>query len=213
MKVLVACEESGVVRNAFRERGFEAYSNDLMPARDGKWKQHLQMDCNQALLMHDWDLIIMHPPCDFLTNAGNRWYGRGAPRFQMRLSSVEWTLKFWQDACLACPHVAMENPKGVLPISATQYIQPYEFGHAETKETGLWLHGLPELRPTNVIPLPKCPEAMKAWEVCWRMPESKNRKQMRSETKLGIAKAMAEQWGDYIMQPTGGHAACQLMIL
>lgn len=212
MRVLCGCEESGVLREAFRARGFEAYSNDHQPPGDGKFKHHLQMDVFQALEYHEWDLIVMFPPCDFLTVAGNRWYGFGQERFHMRLNSVNWTMALWDRACELCDHVAMENPVGILPMDASQYVHPYEHGHEETKTTGLWLHGLPCLAPTEVLAVPTDAEEKKAWEKVWRMSPSPERKKLRSKTYQGIADAMAEQWGDYIKAPTGGHNSHQLRI-
>ena len=153
MRVLVACECSGRVRRAFRGRGHDAYSNDLKPADDGS-KYHIQGDCMKAIARSnnkEWDLIIMHPDCTALAVSGNRWYGKDMPRHQERLDAVQWTMDLWQLAISRCKHVALENPVGVLPIDADQYIQPWQFGHGETKKTGLWLHNLPPLVPTDVV--------------------------------------------------------------
>lgn len=188
MRVLVGCEESGTVRNAMRELGHEAYSCDLQPDRNGS-PFHYQMDVFEAIEMNGgfwWDLIIIHPPCTGLACSGNRYYGKGKPKHAERIEAIEWTMKLWDFANAHCEMVAMENPVGVIPIKPTQYIQPWQFGHGETKKTGLWLSGLVPLEPTNVV------EGRE--QKCWRMPPGPTRKRDRSKTYSGIAKAMAEQW-------------------
>lgn len=186
MNVLVACECSGVVREAFRKIGHNAFSNDLQDADDGS-QFHILGDCIEAIKSRKWDLIIMHPPCTALAVSGNRWYGKGMPKHQDRIDSIEWTLLLWRLATSVCPRVAMENPVGVIPIPATQYIQPYQFGHGETKKTGLWLYGLPPLKPTNQVSGRE--------NRIWKMPPSPDRGKIRSVTYQGIADAMAQQWG------------------
>lgn len=187
LKVLVACEFSGKVREAFRKLGHDAWSNDLLPADDGSGF-HIQDDCMEAIKSRQWDLIIMHPPCTALAVSGNRWYGKGMPKHNERLESIKWTLDLWE---LAKRHarigVVMENPVGVLPMKPTQYIQPWQFGHGETKKTGLWLHNLPPLKPTNIV------EGRE--QRIWRLPPSADRWKIRSETFQGIADAFADQWG------------------
>ena len=185
MNVLVACECSGKVREAFRSRGHNSWSNDLQPADDGS-EYHYHGDCFEAIKAQKWDLIIMHPPCTCLAVSGNRWYGKGMPRHQDRLDSIQWTMRLWDTAVMQCERVAMENPVGVIPMQATQYIQPWEFGHGETKKTGLWLHGLPALKPTNIVDGRE--------QRIWKMGPSADRAKVRSETYQGIADAMAEQW-------------------
>lgn len=191
LRVLVGCEESGVVRDSFIAHGHNAWSNDLLPPRNGG--AHLQTCVMDAIKNYGpWDIIILHPDCTALSVSGNRWYGRGTEGYQKRLDAISWTMGLWE---LAKTHarigVCLENPVGVLfhhLSGVLQYVQPYDFGHGETKKTGLMLHGLPKLLPTNKVP-------GRANRV-WRMPPSKNRKRDRSETYQGIAKAMAEQWGD-----------------
>lgn len=185
MRVLVACEFSGVVRDAFAARGHDAWSNDLLPSeRPGN---HIEGDCGEAIRSRPWDLIVMHPPCTALAVSGNRWYGEGMPRNAERRKAIAWTELLWEDACNYAPRVCMENPVGVLPMRPTQYIQPWQFGHGETKKTGLWLHGLPPLQPTNVVE-GREPRVH-------RMPPSDTRWMERSRTYQGIADAMADQWG------------------
>lgn len=189
MRVLVACEYSGKVREAFRRKGHDAWSCDLLPADDGS-EFHIQGDCIPVIKQDyrpHWDLIIIHPPCTALAVSGNRWYGKGMPKHQERLDSIEWTLALFELAKRHAPRVCMENPVGVLPIKPTQYIQPWEFGHGETKKTGLWLHGLEPLKPTNIV------EGRE--QRIWKLPPTADRWKIRSETFHGIADAMAEQWG------------------
>lgn len=188
MKVLIGCEESGVVREAFAKLGHTAWSCDLEPTR--KVGNHYQCDIMDALHMQKWDLIILHPDCTKMAVSGNRWYGKGMPRNQERLDSVEWTLKLWNEAKSVCDKVALENPVSVIFTHITdhvQYIQPHQFGHGETKKTGIALHGLPLLIPTNNV------EGRE--QRVWKMPPSKTRKRDRSETYQGIADAFANQWG------------------
>lgn len=218
MRVLVACESSGKVREAFRALGHDAWSNDILPADDGS-EFHIQGDCvdvikgrrlgtymgveffdlstadkesvNEGVIEEDrepWDLIIMHPPCTALAVSGNRWYGKGMPKHQERIDSIKWTVDLFNMAKEYAPRVAMENPVGVIPIPVTQYIHPWQFGHGETKKTGLWLHGLPKLEPTKIVTGRE--------QRIWKLPPSADRWKIRSETYEGIAKAMAEQWGN-----------------
>lgn len=185
MRVLVACECSGRVREAFRKLGHAAFSNDIQRPDDGSvW--HLQADCIIAI-KQGWDLIIMHPPCTALAVSGNRWYGKGMPKHEDRLKAIEWTMSLWELAKEHADMVAMENPVGVIPMPATQYIQPWQFGHGETKKTGLWLHNLSPLNPTKIVDGRD--------NRVHRMPPSSDRAKLRSETYQGIADAMADQWG------------------
>jgi site-specific DNA-cytosine methylase len=187
MRVLVACEYSGTVRDAFIAAGHDAVSCDLLPT--DKPGPHIQGDCIPVIKSGNFDIIIMHPPCTALAVSGNRWYGNGMPRNQERIKSINWTLAFWEIAkAHARIGVCMENPVGVLPIKPTQYIQPWQFGHGETKKTGLWLHNLPPLVPTDIVNGRE--------QRIWKMPPSADRAKLRSITYQGIADAMAEQWGD-----------------
>jgi len=199
MLVLVGCEESGVVRRAFAARGHEAWSNDLEPARDGD-PHHLQMDVMDAIGMAPWDLIILHPVCQFMCLSGNKHYGRGMPKHHLRVFALQWTAKLWNKArARAYKGVAMENPTSVLWGHLgvkPQYVQPYQFGHTEQKKTGLALDRLPPLKETNnvyeqMMLLPK-----NVRERCFYMAPSETRSRDRSETYAGIADAMADQWGN-----------------
>lgn len=197
MKVLIACEESQTVCKAFRALGHEAYSNDLIECSGGRPEWHLQMDAFNAIDLMQWDLIIMHPPCTALAVSGNETYAAGKIKHNERIDAVIWTMDLFSKAVHKCKRVAMENPVGCLTSHLTikpQYIQPWMFGHGETKKTGLWLYGLPKLKPTNIV------EGREG--KVWKMPPSPDRAKLRSKTYEGIAKAMAEQWGRYTMTPS-----------
>lgn len=182
MKVLVACEFSGVVREAFRNKGHNAYSCDLLPEMNGNNEYHITGDVRNVL-KDNWDLIIAHPPCTYLSVSGNRYYSQ---RPDLYLPASDFAKMFIDYADKVC----VENPKGRLSSlwrKPDQYVQPWMFGHGEVKQTGLWLKNLPKLIPTNIVEgrEPKI----------WKMGPSKNRGMLRSITYKGIAEAMAEQWG------------------
>lgn len=199
--VLVICEESQAIAKAFRDLGHEAYSNDIQACSGGHPEYHLQMDCFEAVRLKKWDLIIAHPPCTYLTITANKWYKDmpkrksgvlvGAERRQAREEAIEFFLKI---ANLDCKHIAIENPIGVMSSryrKPDQIIQPWQFGHGETKATCLWLKGLPNLKPTNIV------EGRE--QRIYKLAPSKDRAKLRSKTYEGWALAMAEQWGDYVM--------------
>lgn len=196
MRVLVACEFSGIVRDAFRARGHDAWSCDLLPCEgDPQW--HIQGDVLKVL-GDGWDLIILHPPCTKIALCGNSTYGRGKPRHNERVDAVAWTVALWERTKQVCPKVCMENPKNVMgPVigKRTQVIQPFQFGHLERKETWLWLHGLPPLKETaNVFQeMMRLPKHQR--ERIHYMSPRPNRGHERSRFFAGWAKAMAEQWG------------------
>lgn len=197
MRVLIACEYSGRVRDAFIARGHEAMSCDLLPTDAPGPHYHGDV---QDVIGDGWDVIIMHPPCTALTVAGNATYGQGQPKYAARLAAVQWTVNLWECACRSARvGVAMENPVGVLPrlggIKPAQYVQPWMFGHTEQKKTGLWLHGLPPLVETNNVyeQMMRLPKNQR--ERLHYLPPSPDRWKIRSETFQGIADAMAEQWG------------------
>lgn len=187
MRVLIACEFSGVVRRAFVARGHQAVSCDLLPAEDGS-PDHRQCDVRD-LLGDRWDLLIAHPPCTRLTVAGARWFkGREAEQAEA-LAFVRALL----DAPI--PRIALENPIGVISTrirKPDQIIQPWQFGHGETKATCLWLKNLPPLVPTEIV-------AGRVARV-HREPPSPDRWKRRSRTYDGIAAAMADQWGRALME-------------
>jgi hypothetical protein len=190
MMVLVGCEESGVVRRAFKGRGHFAMSNDLVSARDCD-DFHFVADVFDAIATTQWDLIILHPPCTYIAVSGNAWHA-GTLR---RREAIEWTVKLWEAATAACDKVCLENPVGLkLPGVNPQWIQPWQFGHPESKKTGLWLHGLQPLQETDNVKavydaLPDKLRMRKHY-----MSPGPNRARDRSTTYLGIADAMAEQW-------------------
>ncbi len=186
MKVLVACEFSGVVRRAFRDLGHDAYSCDLLPAEDGETIWHFQDDIAKRIRWTYWDMLIAHPPCTRLTVAGARWF-KG--REQEQAEAIAFCEALW---AANIPLICIENPIGVLSTRSklgkpTQIIQPWQFGHGETKATCLWLKGLPKLEPTNIV------EGRIAR--VHREPPGPDRWKNRSRTYEGIAAAMALQWG------------------
>jgi len=184
MRVLVACEFSGVVRRAFRDRGHDAWSCDLLPAEDGS-PYHIGTDVRWHFT--DWDLMIAHPPCTHLAVSGARW-------FKDRQQEQQWALEFVQvlmDAPIDM--IAIENPVSVISTrirKPDQIIQPWMFGHPETKATCLWLKNLPPLKPTNIVD-------GRAGRVHHESP-GPDRWKRRSRTLKGIAEAMADQWGKAI---------------
>lgn len=182
MRVLIACEFSGAVRHAFRVRHHDAWSCDLLPAEDAS-PFHIQGNVLDAL-DREWDLMIAHPPCTHLAVSGARWFKNKRREQEAALVFVRYLL------AANVPRIALENPVGVISTrirKPDQYIQPWQFGHGETKKTGLWLKNLPLLKPTNVV------EGREGR--VWKMAPGPNRAKERSRTYQGIAEAMAEQWG------------------
>lgn len=190
MHVLVACEFSGVVREAFIARGHDAWSCDLMPAL---WLgdpsgRHVTGDV-RPLLRRRWDLVIAHPPCTYLTSSGVQFLNRPGRRDKMR-KGVEFFRR-----CLDAnsPRVCVENPLmcgealRLLGVKPSQTVHPWQFGHGEKKTTCLWLRGLPNLAPTNMVDGRE--------ERNRNIPSGRNRGRLRSITYAGIAAAMGEQWG------------------
>lgn len=205
MMVLVACEESQTVCKAFRERGHEAYSCDIQPCSGGHPEWHIRGDVI-PLLNDKWDLIIAHPPCTYLTVTGNRWFNvdRYGEKALKRLEERNKAVNFFLQIINAdCEKICVENPVGIMSTiyrKPTQIIQPYQFGESFSKKTCLWLRGLPDLVPTNIV-YPgvrkkfKSGKTMPEWYAnLWNLPPAERAKE-RSKTFPGIAKAMAEQWG------------------
>jgi site-specific DNA-cytosine methylase len=181
MKVLVACEYSGTVRDAFLAAGHIALSCDLLPS-DAPGP-HLQGDVREVLEM-GWDLMIAHPPCTHLAVSGARWFHLKEQEQQEALRFVRMLLE------APIPRIALENPVSIISSrirKPDQTIQPWQFGHGETKATCLWLKNLPPLEPTNIV------DGREAR--IHRMPPSPTRWKERSKTYQGIADAMAQQWG------------------
>ena len=205
MKVLVACEESQAVCKEFRKLGHEAYSCDIVPCSGGHPEWHLQQDV-LPLLKEKWDMIIAFPPCTYLTVTGNRWfnidrYGEKAiQRHKDRKDAIDFFMAF---ANADCERIAIENPVGIMSSEwrkPNQIINPWQFGDAFEKKTCLWLKGLPELKPTNIVEKPprvkfESGKTMPGWYAdAWHLPKEERAK-LRSKTFPGIARAMAEQWG------------------
>lgn len=186
MKVLIACEESQVVCKAFRAKGHEAYSCDILECSGGKPEWHFKEDVFEHLKTHTYGMIIWFVPCTDLCVSGARWFkekqadGRQQKSIEFFLKAVNYD----------CDLMSMENPIGIMSThfrKPDQIIQPWQFGHGEVKATCLWLKGLPILKPTNIV------EGREAR--VWKMGRTKTRSQDRSKTYQGIANAMAEQWG------------------
>jgi hypothetical protein len=196
MRVLVACEESQIVTKAFRARGHEAYSCDIIETSGEHPEWHFKQDVT-TLLEQDWDLIIAHPPCTYLTVSNNNAMKYGCKKYtaeegkRLRKEAIDFFMLFVNNKC---PKIAIENPIGIMSTVYKkpkapygQIIQPWQFGHGETKATCLWLKGLPLLKPTNIVSGRE--------QKVWKMPPSPERDKLRSKTYSGIAEAMASQWG------------------
>lgn len=204
MKILVACEESQAVTIELRRLGHEAYSCDTEPCSGGHQEWHLQQDV-VPLLKEKWDMIIAFPPCTYLTVTGNRWFNteRYREKAIQRIKDRENAIKFFMLFANAdCQKIAIENPVGVMSSiwrKPDQIIQPYQYGHPQSKKTCLWLKGLPLLTPTNTVKeenriVFNSGKSMPKWYAeAWHLPQ-KERAKLRSKTFQGIAKAMAEQW-------------------
>jgi hypothetical protein len=168
-----------------RKAGHEAYSCDILPCSGGHPEWHLQMDIFKAIHYGKWNMIILHPPCTYTALCGNRWYWNSPLRHQ----GVGLCKNSWEEACSVCDKVALEQPKTIMQKyigKRSQTIHPWQFGHGETKETWLWLKGLPLLQPTNIVDGRK--------NRIWKMEPSEDRSRLRSVTYPGIAQAIAEQW-------------------
>lgn len=208
LRVLVACEESQAVCKAFRLLGHKAFSCDIQDCSGGHPEWHLKMDVLKVLNLPIWDLVIAHPPCTFLTVAANRYYNEDiyGEKAKRRKGEREQAIKFFMEfANCKCKRVAIENPIGVISSrwkKPTQIIQPYQFAHKERKATCLWLKNLPPLKPTNIV----VPDIIKhaSGKTDSRLHyetislPAEERSKIRSKTFEGIAKAMAEQWSEFI---------------
>lgn len=201
--ILIACEESQEVCKAFRERGHEAYSCDVLSTSGYNPEWHFRCRVERLLTVSEintctWDLIIAHPPCDYLTVSNNGAMKNGCSKYtaeqglRMRQKAIDFFMLFVNNDC---PRIAIENPIGIMSTTyrkPDQIIQPWQFGHGETKATCLWLKGLPKLQPTNIVTGRE--------NKIWKMTPSENRKKLRSKTYPGIAAAFAEQWGSLLKQ-------------
>lgn len=220
MRILVACEESQAVCKAFREKGHEAYSCDIIECSGGRPEWHIMGDCLPLLngrcdfttmdgtrhnIAGTWDMIVAHPPCTRLCNSGQRWLYWGSDEYRSKKKSEQdAAIEFFMAFVNAdCERIAIENPSGIM---STRYrkpdciYNPYDFeGETECKKTCLWLKGLAPLKPTRREPLPKEQRTQGIWRAhfggkcyAWNDPETAK---MRSKTPSGVAEAMAEQWG------------------
>lgn len=212
MRVLIACEFSGVVREAFRKRGHDAWSCDIIPAEDNS-PHHIQDDVLKHL-DKNWNLMIAHPPCTYLCVTGNSWFyhpedkhlpmseRRPHPRFPHRRTQRDEAFKFFMKfANSKIQKICIENPIGRVSSywrKPDQIIQPYQFGHKEPKKTCLWLKNLPKLKHTKIVEpeyfKTKSGKNMGTWFYLSKL-KGEERAKMRSRTFQGIADAMAEQWG------------------
>lgn len=213
MRVLIACEESQVVCKAFREKGHEAFSCDIQECSGGHPEWHIQGDAIKEAYSGNYEMMIGHPPCTYLSFVGNRWldysrYKRKAlERYYKRLDAVDFFLKMWE---APIDKICLENPRGYIQkfVNHTQIIQPYYFGDEQSKTTLLWLKNLPQLKhfknndlfdeATHVSKGEMAiygsgSEAFFGLDIL-KLPQDERAK-IRSKTFPGIAKAMAEQWG------------------
>lgn len=180
MKILIACEFSGIVRDAFKAKGHDAYSCDLLPTE--KPGQHIQGDVLE-IIYNDWDMMVAFPPCTHLAVSGARW-------FKDKQKEQKEAIEFFMELANApIDKICIENPVGIMSTvyrKPDQHIQPWQFGHGETKKTCLWLKNLSLLQPTNIVSGRE--------NRIHKMPPSPERGKLRSITYQGIANAMAEQW-------------------
>jgi len=206
MRILVACEYSGRVREAFRAKGHDAYSCDILPADDGS-PYHFQDDILEIIDGHweldegptKWDMMIAHPPCTYLCSSGLHWNKKRPERAKQTEDAIRFAMALWH---APIPLIAMENPIGCLSThlgKPAQYIQPYEFGEDASKRTCLWLKGLPRLKPTRYIE-PRIIDGKKRWANQTdsgqnKLGPSEDRAKIRSLTYQGWADAFADQWG------------------
>jgi len=186
LRVLVACEYSGAVRDAFRRQGFIAFSCDILPSEEPG--AHYRRDVREVLHL-GWDIMVAHPPCTHLSVSGARWFKDKAQEQAEALDFVRLLM------AAPIPFIAIENPISVISSKIRkpdQVIQPWQYGHGETKATCLWLKGLPKLEPTDIV------DGREAR--VHKMPPGPDRWKERSRTYVGIANAMAEQWGSFVRE-------------
>ena len=193
MKILIACEYSGIVRDAFTRKGHDAMSCDILPTEsEGK---HYQGDIFDVLY-DDWDMMIAHPPCTHLSVSGARWFTEGKKDWSLQIDALDFVRKLL-DAPIN--KIALENPVSVISTKIRkpdQTINPYQFGHTEQKRTCLWLKNLPKLKETNNVKeeMMKLPIAVRT-RIHW-LGSGKGKE--RSKFYTGIAEAMADQWGNEV---------------
>ena len=194
MKILIGCEESGRVRQAFRGVGHDAWSCDLLPCTENPSKYHIQDDLLKVIKSEKWDMIIAFPPCTHLAISGAKYFPEKIADGRQQ-AAIDFVEAIWNSDC---PRIAIENPVGVLSTKsklgkATQYIQPFWFSERQRKKTGLWLKGLPKLVPTDMVDISKVSE--KELNKLYYLAPSPTRAIERSKTFHGVAQAMAQQWG------------------
>ena len=196
MKVLVACEYSGIVRDAFAAKGHDAWSCDILPTESPG--NHFQGDVLKHL-DKGWDLMIAHPPCTHLAVSGARWFTEGKKPWSLQIEALDFVRKLL-DAPI--DKIALENPVSVISTKIkkpNQIIQPFEYGHDVTKKTCLWLKNLPNLKPTKIVKpdivLVNGKKMSRMHYESFKLP-SKERSKVRSKFYTGIAQAMANQWGN-----------------
>ena len=199
MRILLACEESQALCKEFRALGHEAYSNDILEPSGGHVDWHLQGDVRDYI-NQQWDLIIAFPPCTDLASSGAAWFEQKRNDGRQQ-ASIDFFMLFTN---LNCQKVVIENPVGIMSSvyrKPDQIVQPYQYGDPYEKRTCLWLKGVPLLKPTNVVKpeartIYESGKSMPAWYAdAWGKPKAE-RSRIRSKTFPGIAKAMAQQWGD-----------------
>lgn len=188
MKILVACEESQAVTKAFRARGHETFSCDIESCSGGHPEWHKQGDALFTMRAANWDMVIAFPPCTHLCSSGARWFKEKQADGRQD-AAIRFFMAFVEHQSRTGVKMAIENPVGIMSThyrKPDQIIQPYEYGHGETKATCLWLFGLPKLIPTNIVDGRE--------QRIWRMAPGKGRARERSKTFPGIAEAMSSQW-------------------
>jgi len=184
LMILIACEESQIVTKAFRQQGFTAYSCDTEPCSGNHPEWHIQEDVSK-IIKEQWDMIIAFPPCTHLAVSGARWF-KEKRKDGRQLQAINFFMQFVN---CPCEKTAIENPISIMSTlyrKPDQIIQPWQYGHGETKATCLWLKNLPLLQPANIVSGRE--------QRIWKMPPHKNRSKLRSKTYAGIAQAMATQW-------------------
>lgn len=198
MRVLVACEYSGTVRDAFATAGHDAWSCDVLPT-DAPGKHH-QGDVTD-ILADGWDLLIGHPPCTYMTNSGVAWLHKDETRWKKLDEAAAFFLTLWN---APIPRIALENPvmhkyakQRIGNIRQAQTVQPWMFGHMEQKATCLWLKGLPPLAEIRNVKAAMMQLPINERQRLHYLPPSPDRWKLRSKTYEGLAQAMAEQWGNY----------------
>lgn len=195
LKVLVACEESQAVTIEFRKLGHDAYSCDLLPCSGNHPEWHWQIDVFEAIKARQWDLMIAFPPCTHLAVSGAAWFEQKRKDGRQQ-QGIDFFMKIIEQATWnGVKHWAIENPIGIMSTlyrKPDQIIQPWQFGHGETKATCLWLHNLPKLVPTDIV------EGRE--QRLHRLPPSPDRAKLRSKTFPGIANALATQWSEYLQK-------------